>query len=143
MCFIGVIYLNQYLLDVVVVYYAFLRTFVAIQAVKQANKKEESNLFQLVDEMISGEPLQEGEVRQLRRVCPGTVSHTGAPQGLQSLICCAKKIYNVNVQERLKKDTFDTSETDQFRSGLTVGKISLLAKNTIIQNTRNSQVWGD
>lgn len=97
--------------------------------------------------MISGEPLKKREVRELRRIFPGTVSHTGAQQSQQSLIFCAKKIYNVSAQERLKKDKFPKSETvskqKQFRPCFNITKVSLLAKNTIIQNTRNSQVYGE
>lgn len=36
-----------------------------------------SHLFQQVDELISGQPLQQGEVGRLRGISPGTVSHTG------------------------------------------------------------------
>lgn len=90
--------------------------------------------------MISGEPLQKREVRELRRICPGTVSHTGAQQSQQSLICCAKKTYNVRAQEQPEKDKCPTSGTDQFGSRLTVSKISFLAKNTLI---RNYNVYGE
>lgn len=36
-----------------------------------------SYLFQQVDELISGQPLEDGEVGELRGVSPGTVSHAG------------------------------------------------------------------
>lgn len=57
--------------------------------------------------MISGEPLKKREVRDLRRIFPGTVSHTGTQK---SLIFCAKKIQNVSAQERLKKDKFTRNQ---------------------------------
>ena len=46
-----------------------------------------SHLFQQVDELISGQPLEQREVRELRAISPGTVSHPGQ----QSLIHCAQK----------------------------------------------------
>lgn len=40
-----------------------------------------THLFQQVDELISGQSLEQGEVRELRGISPGTVSHDGPRQG--------------------------------------------------------------
>lgn len=47
------------------------------------------DLFQQVDELISGQPLQQREVRELRGISPATLRHAGPPgTGLHLLILC-------------------------------------------------------
>lgn len=48
-----------------------------------------THLFQQVDELIPGQPLQQREVRDFRGISPGTVSHAGA-----------QSLYPLNIQKQ-------------------------------------------
>lgn len=58
-----------------------------------------SYLFQQVDELISGQPLEQREVRELRGISPGTVSHTGPRRGRDrpTYPVCTERKHRCNV----------------------------------------------
>lgn len=130
MCFISAICLHLYLM----VHSTFLHTLPAVQTIKETKKKKKKGGISTFSNWKMRWSLASLFSREKSGSSGGSVLAPWAILGQNRADNHASAVQRKHTILVAEKDNFPTSQTNQ---------VSSLAKNTIIQKTRNSQVDGE